>query len=167
MSTRSAGSSRSRKCRVPVATVRMRFFNRQLASLVALAVTLGLALPANAQVPSPAAPAMGPSAAPPVCPPPHRLSEHVTWTFNAPNQTCEVHLKSPIPGTLTVEGVVDSMVSVDPLSGVPETAGSPPGIPFVVKSGTKSGSSDFRIRFSGSNKSATTLYIVFTIINQY
>src|SRR5580658_4547340 len=79
----------------------------------ALAVGLlaGAAIPGSAQVPAPAPAAPVVSVPSPICP---NHDNAVTWTFYAPNQTCDHHIKTNSLMNLTVVGGSSGMIDVQP-----------------------------------------------------
>ncbi len=136
----------------------MRSISHRL-TLCVIAVTLGLAMPADAQSPAPA-----PS---PVCPPLGFASSPV-WTFHAPGQTCSSTIRTKNSGSLTVANVDSSMISVDPMTGLPTVDVG--GTSFTVTSGAKGGQTKFTVNFAGDPGRNNFVYhtsMTVTVINKY
>jgi hypothetical protein len=110
-------------------------FSIRACAAIAIVLAAVNAWPVSAQAPAPAS-AVTPRQAD--CKPPAKPGEALTWTFYAPDQTCQYHIKTLTLSNVTVVGGNDDTSNVLPRSGISDTTASP-GTEFVITSGSKGG----------------------------
>ena len=139
--------------------MRLISYRFTLSTIIAIIVS---AIPVNAQTPLPA-----PSVPAPICPA-ATVSSNPTWTFFAPGQSCSTTFKAKNFGQVDVTNVDATMITVDPLSGVPQVADG--GTTFTVTSGAKPGQTKFTVNFAADPSKNGFIFRsaeAFTIVNKY